>query len=279
MTRPHVDPARALAIWNGSQQSLEQIADRFVGVTARNVRDSIEAAVAARLGDLRRPLPEKGAPRQPAVRIPKNIPRAAAFNPVVEGILENKPAVCNMRELTRQQDTSIAEMVEEFLAAGHAEWDGTMYGAPYITPERIKRSLLRKGRKDLWEKLDAALSRWKKLNGIPTGKRDHHDTRPGAISYSLPTAVVLRLAGLTTGQIGALLGVSGSTIAADLRETGLSFPGPRFKRNGPEPFPLACAVVARLGGLDWQQIAAKLGVREYRIRKALAAAGLEVSAA
>lgn len=185
MKRPLVDPFRALQFWNRGGETLAQIADRFVGVKEKAVREAIEFVISNGLGTLARPLPTKAAlapkapkapkqprpprppkeakqPRPPAAPIPKNLPRAASFNPVVETILaEAQPPAYNRREWARLEAQWTVEMIEQFFAAGNTEWSGQTYRLPWFGPERVKRALQRAGRKDLWQKAKTALRLWR----------------------------------------------------------------------------------------------------------------------
>ena len=96
-----VNPARVLQLWNCGSESLAEIAERFIGITEKNVHDSIARAVELGLGDLARPLPEMTKDRRrerkpdiyrPAVPapVPPRVPTAACFNPEVEAILAGR---------------------------------------------------------------------------------------------------------------------------------------------------------------------------------------------
>jgi hypothetical protein len=192
-----VDPFRALQIWNGTNETLDQIASRFTDVKREHVRYAIKAAVERGLGDLARPLPthihaapkalrpprepkapKEPRPRQPKVKaftrenpaapIPDDLPKAAPPNATVEHILEYARP-CNYRGLRRSCDGYIVEWFEEWFAAGKTEWNGKT-ASPYIGESEVKKALFRKGRGDLWTKCVLAMRAWHKLSGTKRSK-------------------------------------------------------------------------------------------------------------
>lgn len=160
-----VDPFRALQIWNCGQQTLEQIADRFAGVKAKDVRASIEYAVASSLGGLARPLPvpppkvekvpKPARPPKPlkAVKAPKppRIPKSA----------RTLSAASARREEKQRLAGYLVEMMENFFAAGNDAWSGKTF-RPWINPAYVYAGLRRVKREDLITRCKEALELWDK---------------------------------------------------------------------------------------------------------------------
>jgi hypothetical protein len=247
-----VDAFRALQLWNTTTETLEQLAERFTGVSKNDVRRSIEYAVAHAIGagSLARPLPEPGvripkpprpprepkAPREPrpprvrpsraiappkftrenpAAPIPADMPKAAPFNSEVEAILATKDDnYSNYRESMREMRRWIIEAFDNYFADGTAIWNGKTE-VDWLTLNRIRNAMNRERRPDLWTKCVLALREWHKINGT---KCPHPGPgRPREGKYSLPEAIVGRMGGMNNSQIGRKLGVSGTTIREALR--------------------------------------------------------------
>ncbi len=170
-----VDPFRALQLWNCGQQTLEQIADRFAGVKAKDVRASLEYAVASNLGGLARPLPvpppkvEK-VPKPP--RPPKPIKEPKPVKPPKPAkIKEPKPpripkprpisAVKARREEKQRLAGWLVEMMENFFVAGNDAWSGKTF-RPWINPAYVYTGLRRAKREDLIARCEEALKLWEK---------------------------------------------------------------------------------------------------------------------
>ena len=167
-----VDPERVLKFWNDGL-TLEQISRKFVGISVHDVRPALECA-------LNGPVPK----RNPAP-IPPDIPRCAPSPLCVQEVetLANKiPKFGNsLHDLRRACDRLIVLQFTEFLAAGYGPWNGES-NVPWLTLERVRNSLRRSGRPDLWEKIDPYQCR-------PTFRVAHSRHRTSRPSMTAATAM------------------------------------------------------------------------------------------
>jgi hypothetical protein len=166
-----VDPQRVLKL-HCDGLTLEQIADKFVGVSAREMGQALDYALFG--NDDREPAP-----------IPQNLPRVPPPDSSVAevyAIEKKQPGFGNtLRDMRIACDKSVVETFEKFLADGKV-WNGTT-NVPSLNPARIRASLLRRGRSDLWEKLNPG-----NVLRVPASKHPvYPDRRPyvSGLSYWL----------------------------------------------------------------------------------------------